>query len=46
MGQDIFVGVLCVIALAAGVWAWWVDNRGTDEREGVKESEEYTNEKN
>ncbi len=26
MGQDIFVAVLCVIAAAAGVWCWWVDN--------------------
>lgn len=29
MIQDIFVGILCVIAAAAGVWCWWVDNGGT-----------------
>lgn len=46
MGQNIFVGVLCVIALAAGVWVWWLDNSGTEQRKDEKESGEYGNEKN
>lgn len=32
MIQDIFVGILCLIAVAAGVWCWWVDNGGTFKR--------------
>ena len=24
MGENIFVGVLCVVALAAGIWGWWI----------------------
>ena len=32
MIQDIFVGILCVIMVAAGVWCWWVDNGGTFKR--------------
>ncbi|MDO4678447.1 MAG: hypothetical protein UFJ18_09320 [Blautia sp.] len=27
MGENIFVIVLCVIALAAGIWGWWIDNK-------------------
>ena len=49
MVQNIFVGVLCVIVLAAGVWSWWVDNRGSFEKEEkttVEECEECNNEKN
>lgn len=26
MGQNIFVGILCIIALAAGFWGWWIDH--------------------
>ncbi len=33
MGQDIFVGVLCVLALAAGFWGWWIDNGGSNKKE-------------
>ena len=25
MGENIFVGVLCVVALAAGIWGWWME---------------------
>lgn len=28
MGMDIFVGVMCVIALGAGIWVWWMENGG------------------
>ena len=28
MGQNIFVGILCVLALGACVWAWWISLGG------------------
>ena len=34
--QDIFVGILCVIAAAAGVWCWWYEN-GDDSKSDKKE---------
>lgn len=40
MGQHIFAGVLCVIALAAGIWAWWVDNGGSFGKDAGKSIEE------
>ena len=49
MGQNIFVAVLCVIALAATIWGWWVDNGGTfkrDNENNIDECEESRNEKN
>ena len=33
MIQNIFVGILCVIALSAGVWGWIVDNGITLKKE-------------
>ena len=38
MFNDIFVGVMIVIAFSAGVWCWWFENFGP--------SEENTEEKN
>lgn len=49
MAQNIFVGVLCVIALAAGIWVLWVDNGvsfGKDNKKDTKKSEENNDEKN
>lgn len=28
MLNDIIVGIMIAIALAAGVWCWWVENHG------------------
>lgn len=49
MVQNICVGILCVVALAAGVWGWWVDNGGTfgkGHENDAKECEECRDEKN
>ena len=31
MGQNIFVGILCVLALGACVWAWWISRGDSSE---------------
>ncbi len=46
MGQDIFVGVLCVVAALAGVWCWWVDNGSSlAERKKKEKSDDNTDTK-
>ena len=43
MGENIFVGILCVIALSAAVWRWWIDNGGSSgkkDKKNIEESEE------
>ncbi len=37
MIQDIFVGVLIVAVVAAGVWCWWVENGRTDRKEKTED---------
>lgn len=47
--QDMIAVLLCVIALAAGIWNWWVDNGGTfakEEKNKTDECEECRDEKN
>ena len=49
MIQNIFVGILCVIALSAGVWGWIVDNGITlkkENKENKSIEEDKQNEKN
>ena len=49
MGQNIFVVALCVIALAATIWGWWVDNGGNfkiDRDNNIDECEGNRDEKN
>lgn len=49
MGQNIFIGVLCFLAVAAGIWCWRVDSaKKTSEAGKNKEdkSGEINNEKN
>lgn len=38
MIQDIFVGVLCVIVLAVGVFGFWLDNGNSFKKNGSDES--------
>lgn len=40
MVEDVFVGVLVVIVLAAGAWAWWIDNRGNSKKDEKEDSSE------
>ena len=37
MFNDIFVGVMIVVAFAAGVWCWWFENIGPKEKEEKEE---------
>lgn len=49
MIQNIFVGILCVIALSAGVWGWIVDNGITLKKENKNKKdikEDKPNEEN
>lgn len=49
MSQNIFVGILCVIALVAAVWGWWIENGdsfGKRDKKNLEESEENIDEKN
>lgn len=46
MIQNIFVGILCVIALSAGVWGWIVDNGITLKKENKSIEEDKQNEEN
>ncbi len=45
MAQNIFIGVLCVVVLAAGVWGWWIDNGRTDKKGEEKENTQQKDEK-
>lgn len=40
MIENIFVGVLVMIVLAAGIWAWWIDNRGSFRKDKDEDSSE------
>ena len=42
---NIFVGIMFVIAIAAGFWGWWIDNGGTFGKEKENEKENCKGEK-
>lgn len=48
MGQNIFIGVLCLMAVLAGVWCWKVDSaKKIDDKKNTEDKgEEINNEKN
>lgn len=51
MFQNILVGIMCVIVIAAVVWGCWIENGGTfrkgiDNKEDTYFEEEHINEKN
>lgn len=31
MFTNILVAIMCVIAIAAGIWGWWLENGGSSE---------------
>lgn len=39
MLNDIFVGVMIVVALGAGVWCWWFENIGPKEKTTEEKNE-------
>ena len=43
MGLNILVGILFVIAVAAGVWGWWIDNGGSFTNGKKKHIEQFEN---
>lgn len=45
MAQNIFIGVLCVVVLVAGVWGWWIDNGKSDKENEKNENRQQENEK-
>lgn len=38
MFNDIFVGVMIVVALGAGIWCWWYENIGPKEEKMEEEN--------
>ena len=44
--NNILVAIMCIIAVIAGVWVWWIENGGSNKKEqdedknGEKEAEE------
>ncbi len=40
MFNDIFVGIMIVVALAAGVWCWWFENFEPKQKGEEKEEKE------
>ncbi|MGN0480905.1 MAG: hypothetical protein ACI4EV_04980 [Lachnospiraceae bacterium] len=46
MVQNIFVGVICVIILAAAILGWWVDRGGSFEEADKDNIEEYKKDDN
>ncbi len=44
MFNDIFVGIMIVIAFAAGIWCWWFENydRGEDSSKEEKKGGSQT----
>lgn len=37
MIRDIFVISMCVVAVGAGIWCWWVDRHGSESSDTTSE---------
>lgn len=46
MVQNIFVGILGLIAVAAGIWVWRVDHGGSFENSEKQDTEQYQDKNN
>jgi uncharacterized protein HemX len=44
MIQNIFVGILIVIAIGAGIWGWWSERGNTKEKEEITQEKEINKE--
>lgn len=40
MLSNILVAIMCVIALAAGVFGWWMENGSSDNKQGENKNDE------
>lgn len=39
MLSNIVAAIMCLIALAGGIWGWWIENRGSTEDSNQNEKE-------
>lgn len=42
MNMDIFVGIMCVVFVAVGIWAWWIERGGSGKDGGTEEKKEHS----
>lgn len=42
MMENIFVGLLIVIAIGAGIWVWWFENMGGKSEETNNQTQDKT----
>lgn len=40
MGMNIFIGILCVLALGGSVWAWWIGRGDSSEKKNQSDKSE------
>ena len=42
MLNQIIIGIMCVIAVAAGIWGWWIENvpQKEEKKDDVKHQQE------
>lgn len=45
MMEEIFVGILVVVAIGAGVWVWWFENMAGKDVDQEKQVKEKSNSK-
>lgn len=42
MNMDIFVGIMCVVFVAVGIWTWWIERGGSGKDVGAEEKKEHS----
>ncbi len=43
MIENIFIGLIIVLAVGMGVWGWWIDNVGIKKKEEPQEEQKEEN---
>lgn len=38
--MNILVAIMCIIAVSAGVWAWWIENGGSSKKQDEDKNDE------